>query len=445
MARARRWTLAAGSGPLLIAVAVAAAVIALAFRYVVTAPPHRLVLAVDELDTYFTRYAHVYAERMAAQGVTLEIRRTRGAVENLAHLKAPGGGVDVAFVNGGLTDTERSPQLQSLGSVAYTPLWVVYRADLGALDSLPMLRGRRIGVGRKGSGTEAIARRVLAACGVDASNSALLTHDGDPPALAKDVLAGQLDAAAMMGPPEDPKIRALFAQTGLAVMSLSDTQGLARNLSFLHPLVVPKGAIDLAIEKPDRDLPIVASTMTLVARADVHPALVYLLMSIVDDVHEPPSLLHRENEFPADKDTDLALSPVAETYYRSGKPFLQRYLPFGIASAVERTIKVVLPVALLVFPFLRLLPTFYQWRIKRRLARVYRQLLDLEEAASASGEDVEAKLRAIEERLRTDPVPIMYSNEVYALREHIDLVRRQLAAATSTRRGTSGAPGSISG
>ena len=181
-----------------------------------------------------------------------------------------------------------------------------------------------------------------------------------------------------MGPPEDPKIRALFSQDGLAVMNLADAEGLARNLSFLHALVVPRSTVDLARQKPDADLSIVASTITLVARDDVHPALVYLLMSIVDDVQEPPSLLHRENEFPSDKDTDLPLSPQAESYYRSGKPFLQRYLPFGLASAVERLLKVAAPLLLVIFPILRGLPAFYQWRVKSRLARVYRQLLDVE-------------------------------------------------------------------
>jgi hypothetical protein len=127
---------------------------------------------------------------------------------------------------------------------------------------------------------------------------------------------------------------------------------------------------------------------------------------------------------------------VADTYYRSGRPFLQRYLPFSIASVVQRLIKVIFPLGLVLLPFVRALPAFYQWRVKRRFAAVYRQLLDVEEAMHATDkrftrEEYDAKIHAIEGRLRAETIPIMYSNELYALREHIDLVRRQIAKAIS--------------
>jgi TRAP transporter TAXI family solute receptor len=433
MARAPRWKdLFAGPGTNVVLGAAALIIMGLCLRYVVTAPPHRLVIATDAPDGYFTQTARAYGERLAAQGVTLEIVTTRGATENVARLNA--GGVDVAFVNGGLTDAKRSPHLESLGSIAYDPLWVVYRSSLGEVAGLPKLRGRRIAIGREGSGTESIARTILAASGIDGSNSSLRTIEGGPDTVGRSLLAGDLDAALLMGPPEDSRIRALFAQEGLSVMNLTDAEGLSRNLTFLHALVVPQSTVDLARQKPDRDLSIVASTITLLARDDIHPALVYLLMSIVDDVHEPPSLLHKENEFPSDKDTDLPLSRQAEAYYRSGKPFLQRYLPFGLASAVERLLKVAVPILLVILPFLRALPALNQWRVKRRLARVYRQLLDVEQAVHAPGasrkaEDYEERIRTIERRLRAQSIPLMYSNELYALREHIDLVRRQIANA----------------
>jgi TRAP-type uncharacterized transport system substrate-binding protein len=440
MAERSRWKelFAGGLSTFVLLGVVTLIVIGLSLRYVVTAPPHRLVIATDGPNGFFTRTAKAYGDQLAAQGVALEIVNTRGAIENLDRLNAPGGNVDVAFVNGGLTDANRSPHLESLGSVAYDPLWVVYRASLGDLVGLPKLRGRKIGIGREGSGTASIARAVLAASGIDPSNSVLVAQESDLEAVTRAVLAGDLDATLVIGPPEDPKIRALFSEPGLQVMNMLDAEGVARNLTFLHALVVPRSTVDLARQKPDQDLSIVASTITLVARDDVHPALIYLLMSIVDDVHEPPSLLHKENEFPSDKDTDLPLSPQAEAYYRSGKPFLQRYLPFGLASAVERLLKVAVPVMLILLPILRALPTVNQWRVKRKLARVYRRLLDIERSVHAPGasrtpDEYDERIRAIERRLRAENIPLIYSSELYALREHIDLVRRQISNAIAAR------------
>jgi len=428
------------TGPVAIAslVAMALVVLALCLRYVVVAPPHRLVLAAGPDDSALARTARLYGTHLAAQGVTLEIVSTRGPADNLARIDAPGSKVDVAFVLGGLTDARRSPNLESLGSVSFDPVWIAYRPGLGDVDGIPRLRGRTIGIGREGSGTDVIARRLLDASGLAPPASTLVFDDGDADTAAAALLAGKLDAAFVMGPPEDPKIRSLFAHRDLRVMSLSDAEGVSRNLSFLHVIRVPKSTVDVARQEPDRDLTTVGTTVTLVARKDVHPALIYLLMSVVDDVHEPPSLLHKENEFPSDKDTDLPLSAQAEAYYKSGKPFLQRYLPFGLASAVERFLKVGVPIILVILPGLRAFPAFYQWRVKRKLAGVYRQLLEVERDVHAAApgsrrEPFEAALLAIEARLKAENIPLMYSNELYVLREHIDLARRQIVSTLASR------------
>ena len=434
MSRLATWKDFFAPGPRSIALfsVTALVVIGLCLRYVVRAPPHRIVIAAGPDGSSFARTAKLYGDRLAKEGVTLEVVTTNGAIDNVARIDAPGTKVDVAFVHGGLTDARRSPNLESLGSIAYDPVWVVYRAALGDLDGIPKLRGRTIGLGRTGSGTEATAHTLLEASGVTASNSKLVTDADGRDTTREQLLSGKLDAAFVMGPPEDASVRALFAEDSLRAMNLTDAEALSRNLTFLHALRVPKATVDLIREKPDRDLSIVASTITLVARKDVHPALIYLLMSIVDEVHEPPSLLHKENEFPSDKDTDLPLSREAEAYYRSGKPILQRYLPFALASAVERMVKVVVPVLLVLFPFLRALPAFYQWRVKRKLARSYRQLLEVERQVNATGakrtaEEYEAILLAIEERLHGQNIPLLYSNELYVLREHIDVARRHIA------------------
>lgn len=439
MARKKiRWRDRIDVGPGTLAIVGLAVVVIIGFvlRYVVTAPPHRLVIATGGPNGYFTHTAQQYAKRFAKQGVTLDIVSTSGAMDNLARIDAPGTDIDVAFVNGGLTDATRSPHLESLGSIAYDPLWVIYRSSLGELDGIPKLKGLKIGIGGVGSGTGPIARRVLAASGIDESNSKLIPTQGGPDAVMRAMLAGDIDAALTQGPPEDQNIKALFLTDAITVMNIADAEGLSRNLTFLHALVIPRSAIDIARQKPDRDLSIVASTITLVVRNDVHPALVYLLMAIVDNEHEPPSLIHKENEFPSDKDTDLPLNPQAETYYKSGKPFLQRYLPFGLASLVERLLKVGVPVLLIFLPLFRAMPAAYQWRVRRGLALVYRQLRDVERGAHSSEhplEYYEAKILNIERRLRAQRVPLMYSNELYALREHIDVARRQIAKAIAAR------------
>jgi len=206
---------------------------------------------------------------------------------------------------------------------------------------------------------------------------------------------------------------------------------LRRNFQFLHVLDVPRSAVDLARIHPRENIQAIATTAVVVARKETHSAIVYLLMSIIDEVHEPPTLLSRENEFPADKDVDVPISPQAEHYFKGGKPFLQRYLPFWAASAVVRFLAVAIPLLALLLPLLNILPRIYNWRIKSKITRCYQDLIELERRvklvpSSQLHEDFERLAHTVDEYLNEKKVPMSYSNDIYILKEHIELVRRKI-------------------
>lgn len=192
--------------------------------------------------------------RLAAQGVELQIVHTNGGPDNVARLEAAGSIIDVAFVNGGLTDAVRSPQLESLGTIGYDPIWIVHRKALGELDGIPKLRGLTIGIGRDGSGTAGIGRRVLEASGIRPGTSRLVAVNGGDASAVRELVASRLDAAILTAPAEDPEVRAAFDEESLRVMNVADADGLARNLPFLHALHVPRSTVDPARQRPDRDL-----------------------------------------------------------------------------------------------------------------------------------------------------------------------------------------------
>ena len=206
---------------------------------------------------------------------------------------------------------------------------------------------------------------------------------------------------------------------------------MRRNFQFLHVLDVPRSAVDLARIHPRENIQAIATTAVVVARKETHSAIVYLLMSIIDEVHEPPTLLSRENEFPADKDVDVPISPQAEHYFKGGKPFLQRYLPFWAASAVVRFLAVAIPLLALLLPLLNILPRIYNWRIKSKITRCYQDLIELERRvklvpSSQLHEDFERLAHTVDEYLNEKKVPMSYSNDIYILKEHIELVRRKI-------------------
>jgi TRAP transporter TAXI family solute receptor len=413
----------------LTASALTAGIIILLLTMVVTSPPRKMVIASGPEGSYFEQTARKYAFELRKQGIEVEILNTAGAEENVQLINDETHQVDIAFIHGGVTNTQESPRLMSLGSIGYEPVWIFYRSGLGKLSTLNQLKGLRIATGRSGSGIDLISRKFLKALGIDESNSRIQSLSEDE--VARRLVAGQVDAAFFMDPPETSKIHHLFELKGIEIMPLTQAEAMRRNFQFLHVLEIPRSTIDLARIYPSQDIQIMATTAVVVARKETHSAIVYLLMSIIDAVHEPPTLLSKENEFPADKDVDLPISPQAEHYFRGGKPFLQRYLPFWVASAAERFLAVGLPLLALLFPFLNIAPRVYNWRIKARITRCYQDLIELERRVKLAPKDhlhheFERLVLTVDEYLNEKKVPISYSNEIYILKEHIELVRRKI-------------------
>ena len=100
----------------------------LAFQFIKPAPPDRVVMATGGVDGAYHAFATRYAEFLAREGITLELRPTAGTVENLALLRS--GEVSLAMVQGGVDDGHPASQLLSLGSLYYEPLWLFYRKDV---------------------------------------------------------------------------------------------------------------------------------------------------------------------------------------------------------------------------------------------------------------------------------------------------------------------------
>jgi hypothetical protein len=141
--------------------------------------------------------------------------------------------------------------------------------------------------------------------------------------------------------------------------------------------------------------------------------------------------LQKNGEFPAPRESEFLLADEAKRYYRSGTPFLQRYLPFWVANLIERMAVLLLPLVAVLLPLSKVLPALIEWRNRSRLFRWYRDLKSLESQVAHDANPAEiagyfARLDDIEEGVNNTRVPSNYADHVYNLRIHIDLVRSRL-------------------
>jgi hypothetical protein len=393
-----------------------------------TAPPRTIIMTSGPEGSVFHTNALRYARLLAEHRIRIKVLTSHGSQENLDRLTNPKMKVDVGFVLGGVTNSAMD-SLMSLGSVSYQPLLVFYRGE--PLEHLSGLAGRRLAVGPIGSGTRSVALAVLDANGIKPTNTTTFL-DSDAHEAAKALLQGTADAVFLMG--EDAPVallRELLRAPDIHLLSFRQALAYTRRITYLNVLELPEGSIDLGKNVPPVDIHLVGPTVELIARDTLHPALSDLLLEAAREVHGRAGLLQRKGEFPAPLEQEIRLSPDALRFYRSGKTFFYRYLPFWLAALITRVVVVFVPMALVLIPIVRSAPRIYSWRVRSRIYRWYRALLVLEREWLSSLDPLKrdqllTRLDEIEKAVNKLKVPAFAADLYYDLRGHIGFVRQLL-------------------
>ena len=402
---------------------------AIAYRFVQPAPPRHIVMATGAPDGVYYYYGRLYRDLMAREGIEVILVETAGSIANIDLLNQSK--ADVAFIQGGTRSDDGDTPLRSLASLYFEPIWLFVRKDL-PVTRLADLRGRRIAVGIEGSGTRALALQLLADIGLDVASAQILPLGGTEAATM--LKNGGLDAAFLIGPGNSPLVRGLFAAPDIRLLPADHTAALRLQHRFLSLLTLPRGAIDLAADVPPSDTVLLAPAANLVVRDDFHPALAELLLIEARKVHGYAGIFEEAGEFPSRKYLDYPMADAAERFFDSGPSFLQRYLPFWAANLIDRLKIMLLPLIALAYPFVKLIPPTYNWRMRSRIDRWYKELQAIERnlEAGATPEELRQRLlevEAIEHKVRHLTMPVAYGNPLYSLRQHISMLRDELRTA----------------
>jgi TRAP-type uncharacterized transport system substrate-binding protein len=448
------------AGPLVVLTVL---LLGLAYWVLDPTPPKRVVLATGADQGAYAEFGKRYAEQLKSHGITVELRPTAGAAENLRLLRDDKSGVDIAFVQGGADERDRRPvddnddDLVSLGSLFYEPVWLFYREDsakrllpkptpddlkksaaarkagdaasqpdTGSLSTLAQLPGWKINIGERGSGAPNLMRKLMEANHIDVSNLTLL-RDKQTPSVVN-LLAGNIDAVVFTSAPESLMVQMLLQTPGVKLFNFAQADAYSRRFPFITPVTLPRGVVDLAQDLPPNDVRLVAPTATLVARKGTHPALVQLFVQAAKTIHGGAGWFQRKGDFPSGKNTERPLAAEAQRFYEKGEPFLQRFLPFWLANLIDRMWVVLVSIVAILIPLTRVVPPLYQFRIRSRVFRWYGQLRKVEDSqGKRPTAELVKELDDIEAGVEHVSVPLSYADELYSLRSHINMVRGKLA------------------
>ena len=429
--------LAVSVGPFVL---LAVSLLVLAYWWLDPNPPKRVTLATGPAQSAYEEFGKRYAKALAVEGIDVILQPSEGSAANLQLLRD--GKVDLGFVQGGTstyTDADEE-NLTSLGSLFVEPLWLFYREDVArtqkigknaaageerVLASLTQLQGLRVNVGTTGSGVPDLMNKLLQSNRIESSSLTISNLEQTPATVA--FLGGELDAIVFASAPESLMVQMLLQTPGVKLMNFAQSEAYSRRFAFLSTARLPRGVVDLAGNIPPDDVRLVAPTTSLIARTETHPALVQLFAQAGNAIHGSAGWFKSAREYPNRDNNELPISREAERAIKNDAPLLQRYLPFWVANLVERMWLAMGIILAIMLPLSRIIPPLYAFRVRSRIFRWYGQLRNIEvRIPTEDNRELLRELGQLESRAEKITVPLSYTDELYALRSNIHLVRKKL-------------------
>ena len=399
--------------------------LAAANRFAGPFPPRTIKIATGREEGAYYAFATEYQKLIARQGFRLVIVPGAGSVQTLERLKA--GDVTIGLLQAGTTSASDAESLVALASLFHEPLWVFHHKSL-RVTHLSDLRGRRLAVGEEGSGTRLLALQVLRDNDVTDATATLLSLG---PAEAEAALAaGRVDAAILVMAPSAPLVLKLLRRPDVELMSERRARAYAARYPYVTGVTLGEGTVDVRANLPREEKTLLAVTANLVARDDIHPDLVRLMLGAATRVHRRGGPLEAEGAFPSDRFVELPLHEQARHYLRAGPPWLERVLPFWAAGLLDRTALVMLPMLTLLLPFFGFILPMMDRRHRGRIARFYAELRACDQQRDsltlADLDERIARMSELEREVTDLRLPALFMGELYHLKDHIGVVRRRL-------------------
>lgn len=378
--------------------------------------------------------AEASAKFLSEKGLDGQVVVTKGAVDNVNRLIDPADPVNAAYTYGITLDEAQRERVVSLGSISYEPIWVFYRKSrMGTLDSLRDLLRHRVALGPKGSGSYAVASKIMKIYEVDIAGHDNFIPD-DFENSARRFMEGSADALIIVSTAWDPIVQTLMRTPGVELMNFKNAEAFDKKDNSLESVRLPAGSISIYPQIPVQDVSLVATTTSVVVKKEMHPDLQLALLMTMKKMNRASENLFfaRRNEFPAYVDPAVPISPVAAKFYDYGPPQAMRYLPFWIAGFVDRAWLLLLGLVAIFYPLSKLNLHVRKLRFVVHERPLYEELLEIDKRVSTRILSAEEKI-AIHKRLDSinrhaveHTIPIGEEPHYFDLVMAIDLIRKKM-------------------
>jgi len=291
---------------------------------------HRKVISIatgSERGAYY-EYALAYKKFLAEDGIELKIRTTDGSIK--AQELLVNGEVDFTFVQGG-TEVEN---ILALANVEYEPIWIFYKDE--RLNSLRMLKDKRVAIGRKQSGIYPISKELLTTVGVDI-NSSNFEMISSKDAVRK-LKNGTLDAMFYVASDKASIVNELMLMKNAHLMDFDKAdayrQYSLRKDKYYECVTLKKSGFDYEKHLPIKKHLLLAKT-SLVATINASDDMVRLMLKVMTKVHKKASMFHKENTFPNVTKLKIQQHSASVDFFQKRETFLETKVNFWLAQTLD--------------------------------------------------------------------------------------------------------------
>ena len=388
-------------------------------------PPRSVQFAAGSEGGGYWTIAQQYREILARDGIDVEIIETSGSVEN-AELLADGI-AQVALIQGGI---RTSGATETLGAVFYEPMFFVASVDAVIPRNPGLWRDLRIAEGGPGSGTAAAFEAFQTSVDLDREMNEHFPLGGDDAVDA--VMSGKVDIAVFVAPLNAPYLGPLYESPEYVVLPLDYITAISRGMPQTDVIVVPAAGVSFDPVVPRMDVETLGMIAHLIAREDLHPALVDRLVMAAGEIHSGADAITRSQQFPMSEAGSHARNAYATDLIDQGPNPLIGVLPYWIVAQIGRVAILLLPVLFIIVPLFRALPSLYSWQMRSRVYRHYARIREIDlavhlAASEAELDQLERDLDEADDAVTSITLPASFRDRAYSARLHIELVRRRIA------------------
>jgi TRAP-type uncharacterized transport system substrate-binding protein len=374
--------------------------------YINPIPPKTAFLATGQEGSSYKNISEKFQNFFKEKGINLELAPTSGLGEGLKGLDSDSSEISASFLTAGVTSAKEYPNLVSLGSVQYAPIWIFYKGNIVKTnDPFEYFSTKKMAIGPAGNITNKIFRNLYELNQKSSPNPKNVVELPFKEA-ANELISGKVDAVFIIDNYQSESIQKLLASKDIKIMNFPLADAYLKQLPFLQKLVIPKGSINLESVYPSEDITILASTTSLLVEKSMHPAIQWAyLLSAQELGSSSNSFFAKSGYFPINLDQSFPLSPIAKRFYQHGAPSVFSYLPLWMASLIENIWAYILAFFIIIYPAYKLLGSARMFPAEHLMNEMFVNLRELDEAIpqATSSEQIDLILETLK----------AYENEIY--------------------------------